>query len=287
MRGEARSSPTDLRSAAGRTRSPSASTARRRSATGDDSAAARARAARRRRRAAAQGDCSRTSPSSRWPRRHAEATGASTRRTSPSASGSAAGRGSSTATSRSCCCRPPATSTINNVKLRPGYKPQLSWNSHWDIANQGASPTARTSRRRHDVTGGGKTLTATWTAPAGQGPLRHADDADRRLRRDARHLHLRRRQRAGGAGRRAVPLPLRLRLRAPHAARSVPLAVPGRAARGRRARTTGPSTRSIPGRRTTWRRNGGLRVWYGRHGETMPSRRPSSTTSTGRRQAAS
>lgn len=32
----------------------------------------------------------------------------------------------------------PKANGINNVKLRPGYKPQLSWNSHWDVQNQGA-----------------------------------------------------------------------------------------------------------------------------------------------------
>ncbi len=53
---------------------------------------------------------------------------------------------------------------INNVKLRPGYKPQLSWNSFWDTSNQGAFPEGKVKGGDATVTGGGKTLTATWGA---------------------------------------------------------------------------------------------------------------------------
>ena len=53
---------------------------------------------------------------------------------------------------------------INNVKVRPGYKPQLSWNSFWDTSNQGAFPEGKVKGGDATVTGGGKTLTATWSA---------------------------------------------------------------------------------------------------------------------------
>jgi hypothetical protein len=55
---------------------------------------------------------------------------------------------------------------INSVKLRPGYKPQLSWNSYWDISNQGAFPEGKVRWGDATVTGGGRTLTATWGAEA-------------------------------------------------------------------------------------------------------------------------
>src|SRR5262249_1844200 len=54
--------------------------------------------------------------------------------------------------------------TINNVKLRPGYKPQLSWNGHWDIQNQGAFPEGTNRPGDATITGGGKSLVARWTA---------------------------------------------------------------------------------------------------------------------------
>jgi hypothetical protein len=56
----------------------------------------------------------------------------------------------------------PESSTINNVKLRPGYKPLLSWNSHWDTQNQGAYKEAENTTVDVKVTGGGETLVASW-----------------------------------------------------------------------------------------------------------------------------
>lgn len=53
---------------------------------------------------------------------------------------------------------------INNVKLRPGFKPMLSWNSYWETSNQGAFPDGAAKPSPATVTGGGKSLTATWTA---------------------------------------------------------------------------------------------------------------------------
>lgn len=58
---------------------------------------------------------------------------------------------------------------INNVKLRPGFKPMLSWNSFWDTACQGAFPEGAVKGGDATVTGGGKTLTATWTANSVKG----------------------------------------------------------------------------------------------------------------------
>lgn len=60
---------------------------------------------------------------------------------------------------------PTAESTyINNVKLRPGFKPLLSWNSHWDVQTQGAFKEADNAFGGDLATrGGGKTLTARWT----------------------------------------------------------------------------------------------------------------------------
>jgi len=56
----------------------------------------------------------------------------------------------------------PESSYINNVKLRPGYKPQLSWNSHWDTQNQGAYREATNTTIDVQTQGGGETLIATW-----------------------------------------------------------------------------------------------------------------------------
>jgi hypothetical protein len=53
---------------------------------------------------------------------------------------------------------------INSVKLRPGFKPMLSWNSYWDTSNQGAFPEGKVKGGDAKVEGGGKTLTATWSA---------------------------------------------------------------------------------------------------------------------------
>jgi hypothetical protein len=58
---------------------------------------------------------------------------------------------------------------INNVKLRPGFKPLLSWNSFWDTSNQGAFPDGAVKGGDAAVTGGGKTLTATWSAKSLKG----------------------------------------------------------------------------------------------------------------------
>jgi hypothetical protein len=56
----------------------------------------------------------------------------------------------------------PESTTINNVKLRPGYKPLLSWNSHWDTQNQGAYKEAENTSVNVKVIGGGETLVASW-----------------------------------------------------------------------------------------------------------------------------
>jgi hypothetical protein len=54
---------------------------------------------------------------------------------------------------------------INSVKLRPGFKPLLSWNSFWDTSNQGAFPEGKVKiSAEATLTGGGQTLTATWGA---------------------------------------------------------------------------------------------------------------------------
>lgn len=58
---------------------------------------------------------------------------------------------------------------INNVKLRPGFKPQLSWNSFWDTSNQGAFPDGAVKGGDAEVAGGGKSLTATWSANSTKG----------------------------------------------------------------------------------------------------------------------
>jgi hypothetical protein len=58
----------------------------------------------------------------------------------------------------------PKANGINNVKLRPGYKPQLSWNSHWDVQNQGAYKEADNKNTEPTWNKGGETLTAQWTS---------------------------------------------------------------------------------------------------------------------------
>ncbi len=58
----------------------------------------------------------------------------------------------------------PSANGINNVKLRPGYKPQLSWNSHWDVQNQGAYKEADNKNTEPGWSGGGASLTAQWTS---------------------------------------------------------------------------------------------------------------------------
>ncbi|WP_439623871.1 LamG-like jellyroll fold domain-containing protein [Gemmata sp.] len=54
--------------------------------------------------------------------------------------------------------------TLNNAKLRPGYKPQLSWTGHWETSNQGAFPDGAAKAADAVFSGGGKTLTAKWSA---------------------------------------------------------------------------------------------------------------------------
>jgi hypothetical protein len=63
----------------------------------------------------------------------------------------------------------PKANGINNVKLRPGYKPQLSWNSHWDVQNQGAYKEADNTNGETTWSGGGATITANWTTQHTQG----------------------------------------------------------------------------------------------------------------------
>lgn len=55
-------------------------------------------------------------------------------------------------------------SYINNVKLIPGYKPLLSWNSYWEISNQGAFPEGAAKPTDPIVSGDANQLTARWTA---------------------------------------------------------------------------------------------------------------------------
>lgn len=50
------------------------------------------------------------------------------------------------------------------AKLKPGYKPQLTFDSHWGLENQGAFPEAACKWTAPVVSGGGETLKATWSA---------------------------------------------------------------------------------------------------------------------------
>lgn len=50
------------------------------------------------------------------------------------------------------------------AKLRPGYKPQLTWDSHWDLANQGAFKDADSKWTAPETSGGGASVKATWSA---------------------------------------------------------------------------------------------------------------------------
>lgn len=50
------------------------------------------------------------------------------------------------------------------AKLRPGYKPQLTFDSHWDLANQGAYKDADSKWTAPVTSGGGQTLKAEWSA---------------------------------------------------------------------------------------------------------------------------
>jgi len=58
----------------------------------------------------------------------------------------------------------PEAKYVNNVKLRPGVKPLLSWNSHWGIENQGAFQEGENENSPITTSGGGKTITVAWTA---------------------------------------------------------------------------------------------------------------------------
>lgn len=55
-----------------------------------------------------------------------------------------------------------ASSYINNIKLRPGMRPLLSFNSHWDVQNQGAYAEAKNDTVDVTTSGGGKELTVAW-----------------------------------------------------------------------------------------------------------------------------
>lgn len=50
------------------------------------------------------------------------------------------------------------------AKLRPGYKPQLTFDSHWGLENQGAFKEADSKWTAPVASGGGKTVKATWSA---------------------------------------------------------------------------------------------------------------------------
>ncbi|MCE9606565.1 MAG: LamG domain-containing protein [Planctomycetia bacterium] len=50
------------------------------------------------------------------------------------------------------------------AKLKPGYKPQLTFDSHWGIENQGAFPEGKQKWTDPVVSGGGESLQATWSA---------------------------------------------------------------------------------------------------------------------------
>jgi hypothetical protein len=50
------------------------------------------------------------------------------------------------------------------AKLKPGYKPQLTFDSHWGIENQGAFPEGASKWTEPTVKGQGKSLQAAWSA---------------------------------------------------------------------------------------------------------------------------
>lgn len=58
----------------------------------------------------------------------------------------------------------PSATLVTNAKIRPGYRPQLAFNSYWDISNQGAYPLGTNTITTPVVSGGGATITAAWTA---------------------------------------------------------------------------------------------------------------------------
>lgn len=53
-------------------------------------------------------------------------------------------------------------SSVMNVKLKRGFKPLLTWNSHWDTQNQGAYREATLSTENVRWQGGGESLTVEW-----------------------------------------------------------------------------------------------------------------------------
>jgi hypothetical protein len=61
------------------------------------------------------------------------------------------------------------TQVVDNVKLLPGYRPVMNWNGHWDIANQGAFPAGGSKGTEAEVSGGGSTLTLSWTGKQHEG----------------------------------------------------------------------------------------------------------------------
>ena len=58
----------------------------------------------------------------------------------------------------------PEAKYINNVKLRPGVKPLLSWNSQWGIENQGAFKDGENENSAITTSGGGDTISIAWAA---------------------------------------------------------------------------------------------------------------------------
>ena len=50
------------------------------------------------------------------------------------------------------------------AKLRPGYKPQLTFDSHWGLENQGAFSEAASKWTAPEVSGEGKSVQARWSA---------------------------------------------------------------------------------------------------------------------------
>jgi hypothetical protein len=50
------------------------------------------------------------------------------------------------------------------AKLRPGHKPQLTFDSHWGLENQGAFKEAASTWTAPTASGGGDTVRATWSA---------------------------------------------------------------------------------------------------------------------------
>lgn len=50
------------------------------------------------------------------------------------------------------------------AKLRPGYKPQLNFDSHWGLENQGAFNDAASKWTAPNVSGGGDTIKVNWSS---------------------------------------------------------------------------------------------------------------------------